>query len=95
MKTLAKKHRAFPTISLEGGDINRPQPIYVIPATPEAYEAQVEAMARGMFEVFHGQKKPVWEDEEHKYRERWRDFAKAALTSLGIRRPTAARKGKQ
>lgn len=66
-------------------------PHYVLPATPEAYDAQVEAVAKACYESAFGPDSfdriydaSVADHKKH---------ARAALASLGIRRPAKQAKG--
>lgn len=68
--------------------LNRGEPIFVLPATPEAYEAMVEAIARvdwkndGMGNGFHWSKAGGFQVP-------YRKSAQIALAAIGIRKPSA------
>lgn len=89
---LAKKHRAqlrwIPEADLSKP--SNPQPYYLLPATPEAYEAQVEAMAVA---VFKNSSVEYWQKQRVAHKKLWRAEAELALAALGITKPTGA-KGK-
>jgi hypothetical protein len=60
-------------------------PHYLLPATPEAYEAQVEAMAKSLNDYASGPEfGPLFMDHDRK-------TAKRMLTALGITKPAAQR----
>lgn len=65
------------------------QAIYVIPATLAAYEAQVEAMAKGLWDsklALH--QFGLWEDTPERHRDRAKGMVRDGLAALGIKKPT-------
>lgn len=60
---------------------------WVLPATPEAYDAIIEASARALAKgVAKNDNNPEWEENQLRYL--FRDQAKRMLTAIGIKRPT-------
>ena len=61
-------------------------PRWLLPATPAAYDAMVERMARAMFEM-----RPGWslKNMPPAFVEAWGNQARAALAAIGIKEPKA------
>lgn len=64
-------------------------PTWEIPATPAAYDAQVEAMAKGLWDsklALH--QFGLWEDTPERHRDRAKGMVRDGLAALGIKKPT-------
>lgn len=59
---------------------------YFLPATPEAYEAQVEAMGVSIALGIYA-KPGMWQKLMESTRENWRRTVRAQLAAIGITRP--------
>ena len=79
-----KQGQAYITTKQAG--VNQDVRLWLIPATPAAYDAMVERMARAMFEM-----RPGWslKNMPPAFVEAWGNQARAALAAIGIKEPKA------